>query len=73
VTRIVQQLRASELYKVPGVSETLDWVAALTALDRNSIDIASADETLGVVLKAREDIDAIRGGVLAELIARATT
>ena len=73
VTRTVQQLRANELYKVPGVSETLDWVAALAALDRDAIDVESAAETLGVVLKAREDVDAIRGGVLAELIARAST
>jgi MoxR-like ATPase len=71
VTKIVQQLRRVELYKVPGVSETLDWVAALAALDRDAVDPASADETLGVLLKAKEDIDAIRGGVIAELISRA--
>jgi MoxR-like ATPase len=71
VTKIVQQLRTNELYKVPGVSETLDWVAALAALDRDAVDIESAQETLGVLLKAKEDIDAIRGGVLNELIARA--
>jgi MoxR-like ATPase len=70
VTMVVQQLRQRELYKVPGVSETLDWAAALAALDRTSLDAVSAGETLGALLKAREDIDAIRGGVLAELIAR---
>lgn len=70
VTRVVQQLRERELYKVPGVSETIDWAAALTALDRSTLDVATADETLGVLLKAKEDIEAIRGGVLAELIAR---
>ena len=70
VTKVVQQLRQRELYKVPGVSETLDWTSALAALDRQSLDAASADETLGVLLKAKEDIEAIRGGVLAELIAR---
>jgi MoxR-like ATPase len=70
VTAVVQQLRQRELYKVPGVSETLDWAAALAALDRTTLDPATADETLGALLKAREDIDAIRGGVLAELIAR---
>jgi len=71
VTRVVQQLRRTELYKVPGVSETLDWVAALAALDREALDLESAHDTIGVLLKAKEDIDAIRGGVLAELIARA--
>ena len=70
VTRVVQELRQRELYKVPGVSETIDWTAALAALDRSTLDPHSAHETLGVLLKAREDIDAIRGGVLAELIAR---
>jgi MoxR-like ATPase len=70
VTAIVQELRRTELYKVPGVSETIDWVAALAALDRDTVDLESASDTLGVLLKAKEDIDAIRGGVLAELIAR---
>ena len=70
VTRVVQQLRHNDLYKVPGVSETLDWVAALAALDRELLDVDSAHETLGVLLKAKEDIEAVRGGVLAELIAR---
>ena len=70
VTRVVQELRERELYKVPGVSETIDWAAALAALNRTSLDAATADETLGVLLKAKEDIEAIRGSVLAELIAR---
>ena len=70
VTRIVQQLRHHDLYKVPGVSETLDWVAALTALDRERLDVDSAQDTLGVLLKAREDIESVRGSVIAELIAR---
>ena len=68
VTAVVQRLRREDLYKLPGVSETLDWVAALTALDRATLDPASGDETLGVLLKAREDLDAIRGAKLAELI-----
>jgi MoxR-like ATPase len=71
VTRVVQELRRAELYKVPGVSETLDWVAALAALNRDTLDLESAHDTIGVLLKSKEDIDAIRGGVLAELIARA--
>lgn len=71
VTRVVQELRRHELYKVPGVSETIDWAAALAALDRDALDPEAAGETIGVLLKAREDIEAIRGGVLAELVARA--
>jgi MoxR-like ATPase len=71
VTAIVQELRKQELYKLPGVSETLDWVSALVALDRDTLDAAAAEETLGVLLKAREDIDAIRGARLTELLAHA--
>jgi MoxR-like ATPase len=71
VTAVVQELRAEELYKVPGVSETLDWVAALAALDRHAVDAAALDETLGVVLKAKEDLDALRGDGLAGVVARA--
>ena len=69
VTAVVQRLRREDLYKLPGVSETLDWVAALLALDRQTLDAAAADETLGVLLKAREDLESIRGAKLAELIA----
>ena len=61
VTALVQELRRLELYKVPGVSETLDWVAALVALDGDALDAAPLEATLGVVLKAKEDIDAVRG------------
>ena len=70
VTRVVQELRKRELYKAPGVSETIDWAAALVALDRESLDTESASDSIGVLLKAREDIDAVRGGILAELISR---
>jgi MoxR-like ATPase len=71
VTALVQDLRGLELYKVPGVSETLDWAAALVALDRETLDPDAVEQTLGVVLKAKEDIDAVRGQALAGLIARA--
>jgi MoxR-like ATPase len=70
VTALVQELRRLELYKVPGVSETLDWVAALIALDGGVLDAAPLENTLGVVLKAKEDIDAVRGERLGALLAR---
>jgi MoxR-like ATPase len=70
VTTLVQELRGLELYKVPGVSETLDWVAALIALDRQTLDPDTVEQTLGVVLKAKEDIDAVRGEPLAGLLAK---
>ena len=71
VTTVVQRLRGLELYKVPGVSETLDWARALVALDRQTLDAAGAEETLGVVLKAKDDIDAVRGERLAHLLVKA--
>ncbi len=71
VTAMVQELRRAELYKVPGVSETIDWVTALLALQRNTLDAEAIDETLGVVLKAKEDLAAIRGQRAGELLDRA--
>lgn len=71
VTALVQGLRGVELYKVPGVSETLDWVAALAALDCRELNATVIEDTLGVVLKAKEDVDAIRGDALAAMLGRA--
>jgi MoxR-like ATPase len=71
VTALAQELRSEPLYKVPGVSETIDWVAALVALDCRTLDAAAVDDTLGVVLKAREDVEALRGGRAAGLLERA--
>ena len=72
VTAVVQAVRREELYKLPGVSETLDWVAALVALGHDTLDAEAADATLGVLLKSREDVDTMRGGKLAALINHAT-
>ena len=71
VTTVVQRLRGLELYKVPGVSETLDWARALVALDRQTLDAAAAEQTLGVVLKAKDDIDAVRGERLSAILEKA--
>jgi MoxR-like ATPase len=57
VCAAVARLRAQELYKLPGVGETIDWARALLALDDPDLDA-----TLGVVLKVREDIEAVREG-----------
>jgi MoxR-like ATPase len=69
VTELVQGLRRMDLEKAPGVSETLDWVAALLAMDRDALDLESARDTIGVVLKAREDVEAVLGERLGELVA----
>jgi MoxR-like ATPase len=71
VTAMVQELRRADLYKVPGVSETIDWVSALIALDRHALDAPTVDETLGVVLKAKEDLAIVRGRPAAEMLDRA--
>ena len=72
VTALSQELRGQELYKMPGVSETIDWVSALVALGHDRLDEQGVGDTLGVVLKAREDVDAMRGGRVGELLSRAT-
>jgi len=61
VTAFVQELRRAELYKRPGVAETLDWAAALLALDRRTLDATVVDETLGVILKYQDDLQRVRG------------
>ena len=73
VTAIVQELRTSDLYKKPGVSETSDWLHALVALDVRELDASVIDQTLGVVLKGKEDLDALRERGTAELFDRAMT
>jgi len=71
VIALVQEMRTADLYKKPGVSETIDWVNALIALDRDTIDAEAFDDTLGVVLKAKEDLESLRGPQAKELIDRA--
>ena len=73
VTRFVQELRRADLYKATGVSETLDWMAALVALDRQELDAATIDRTLGIVLKTQEDLRSMRGERIQQLLNRAKT
>jgi len=70
VTAFVQELRTTELYKMAGVSETLDWVAALVALDRTELDTQAIEHTLGVLLKNQEDLQALSGERIQELLNR---
>ena len=71
VTRFVQELRRAELYKATGVSETLDWVAALVALDQQELDAVTIERTLGIVLKNQEDLQHIRGDRIQDILNRA--
>jgi MoxR-like ATPase len=65
VVAFVQRLRAGQLTKVPGVAETIDWAAALLALGAGRLTAELVDDTLGVVLKYEEDVQAIRGATAA--------
>jgi MoxR-like ATPase len=69
VVGFVQRLRSKDLFKVPGVAETIDWTQALIALDRTSLDPATVDATLGVLLKYQDDISRIRGPEARALVA----
>ena len=71
VAAVVRELRGMELYKVPGVSETLDWVAALAALETETLDADAVEETIGVVLKTKEDLEALRAHGIGGLVERA--
>jgi MoxR-like ATPase len=71
VVAFVQRLRALDLFKAPGIAETLDWSRALIALDRQALDPQVVDDTLGVLLKYQDDIARIRGSEGARLVADA--
>ena len=71
VTAFVQKLRQAQLFKAPGVAETLDWAEALLQLNRTAIDPALVGDTLGVLLKYQDDIGALRGGELERLLQQA--
>ena len=68
VTAFVQGLRQLELYKVPGIAETLDWAEALVALDREELEPELVEDTLGALLKVQEDLAALRGDRLRQLL-----
>jgi len=68
---LVRALRALDLEKPPGVAETIDWAQVLTALGREDVDEEIVEATLGSVLKVREDLEELRDGRLAELVAQA--
>jgi MoxR-like ATPase len=71
VVAVVQALRRDDLFKRPGVAETLDWAMALTALGTGEIDEAAIDGTLGVLLKYEEDVSRVRADMLPGLAAEA--
>lgn len=62
VVRFIQKLREIELFKVPGVAETIDWAGALTELDKVALDPETVSDTIGVLLKYQDDIARIEQG-----------
>ena len=68
VVRFVQKLRGANLFKAPGVAETIDWAQALVELDCVAIDPAQADSTMGVLLKYQDDIARISGSEAARIL-----
>lgn len=70
VTAFIQELRQVELYKVPGVAETLDWMAALVALDQQALDQEIIQNTLGVILKYQDDISRVNGRMASQIFSR---
>jgi MoxR-like ATPase len=71
VVTFIQELREIDLYKVPGVAETLDWTRALCSLGQKALDETVVEDTLGVILKNQEDVTRLRGPVTRELVERA--
>ena len=68
IVAFVQRLREEDLFKLPGVAETLDWADALTQLDKIALDGEAIDNTLGTLLKYQDDIAKIRGSEAAKLL-----
>jgi MoxR-like ATPase len=71
VVAFTQRLRKMDLFKSPGIAETLDWAEALVALDRIALDADTVANTLGALLKYQDDIGAITPEVAAQLVTEA--
>lgn len=71
VVSFVQAIRKEELFKAPGVAETLDWASALVELDAVALDPAIVSDTLGALLKYQDDIQAMQGSKVGELLDQA--
>ena len=70
VTAFIQEMRETELFKIPGITETLDWLSALLALNQTELDPAVIDDTLGMMLKYQDDIDSVKGDPVRDMLER---
>ena len=64
----MQELRRLDLYKLPGVAETIDWTQALLSLDKVVLDPETMDSTLGVLLKYQDDVARVQGGAARKIL-----
>jgi len=71
IVAFTQRLRAMDLFKAPGIAETLDWAEALIALDKVALDPQTVADTLGVLLKYQDDVGALSPEVTARLVSEA--
>ncbi len=71
ITAFIQDMRSMELFKRPGVAETLDWTAALIALDQNELALETVQDTLGVILKYQDDVEMLDATTIQNMIERA--
>ena len=73
ITAFIQDLRRMDLYKIPGVAETLDWTTALVALDQTALNPTIVEETLGVILKYQDDVEKVKGENVKNILNRVNT
>jgi MoxR-like ATPase len=73
VVAFVQKLRSEDLFKLPGVAETIDWTNALIQLDKLDLDPQTINSTLGILLKYQDDIEKIQGSEAARLLQQVKT
>ena len=66
----VQELRRLDLFKIPGVAETIDWANALVALNTTALTLETVDDTLGAILKYQDDLQQVKGEAVKALLAR---
>ena len=71
ITAFIQDMRSLELFKRPGIAETLDWTAALIALDQNELSLETVQDTLGVILKYQDDVEMLDPTTIQNMIERA--
>ncbi len=71
ITAFIQDMRSMELFKRPGIAETLDWTAALIALDQNELSLETVQDTLGVILKYQDDVEMLDATTIQNMIERA--